>query len=195
MLQSPLFENAIALATQINHVFVRSFDLKTPFRYEDVLPGERFGLINFRRLSKGSYSAHNGVDIRPLTMDALIVLGCKDMYEASQMELAWMLNADHVSNAIKTLEYFDGAGLLHDLEINGDITAVPRQSIKPLEDSQEPNPKIKNGRNGRPIHPWVVDVSWEMTGMLNIPKGYDGQHILYPQIDTQATTYLTPIPR
>jgi hypothetical protein len=195
MIQSPHFNNAIALATQLNYIFTRSFDLKTPFRYDDVLPGEHYGLINFRYLRQGAYQAHNAVEQRPLIMDALIVIGCKDMYEASQMELAWLINADHVSNAIKTLDEFDGAVLLHDLQITGDITAVPRQSVKPLEDSEDPHPKVKNGRNGRPIHPWIVDISWEMQGMLNIPKGYDGQHIQYQEIDIQATTYINPIPR
>lgn len=192
MIKSPHFDSAIALASQLNQVFVREFELKSSFRYEDVLPGERYGLINFRYLRQGTYQARNGVAQHPLIMDALIVLGCKDRYEASHMELAWMLNADHISNAIKTLEYFDGAGLLHDLQISGDITAVPRQSIKTVEEETEPNSKTKGGRA---IHPWIVDVSWEMQAMLNIPKGYDGQHIEYGQIDTQATTYLTPIPR
>jgi hypothetical protein len=190
MIKSPYFDTGRALATQINNVFVRSFGLKTPFRYDDVLPGEQYGLINFRYLRQGNYLAHNAVEQRSLVMDAIVVIGCKDMQEASEMELAWMLNADHVSNAIKTLDDFDGADLLHDLEISGDITAVPRQSVKPLEDSQDSNPKIRNGRNARPIHPWMVDISWELKGMLHIPKGYDGQHIQFPQIETGSSNSL-----
>jgi hypothetical protein len=186
MIKSPFFDSAIALATQINQAFTRSFDLKTPFRYEDVLPGERYGIINFRYLRQGEFRAYGSVDRRSLIMDALICVGCRDMYEASQMELAWMINADHVSKAIQNLEDFDGAELLGDLAVNSQITAVPRQSLKPLEDTQDPNPKTKNGRNLRPIHPWIVDVSWEITGTLYIPEGYRGQHITYRELGTEV---------
>lgn len=157
MYRSPYAQLAKDFIYAINKSFLEVFQLEPRFTYDDVMPGEKFGIIslvdddviNQRTLNSSQRKAANFV--------VLIVIGCEHKIEADAEAFAWVMEIDNAIAEIKQI--IEAPKFVTDVKLGSKVTCVPRQSIK--------SP-----------HPWMVDISFELQAQYVIYRDANGKHTL-----------------
>ena len=151
---------------KLNEEFCLALGLMAPFKYDDVLPGERFGIITPRSIKPDTERApanrnvRTGYEFQVIELEILVVLGChpKEIrtgrLESEITGVMMMLDIPHV---IPTLKENLPSELIYDLQATGETAQTLRQSV-------------------RPPHTWTVDVTSGAEAKLVIRRDAQGTH-------------------
>lgn len=157
MHRSPYAQQAKEFIEAINKSFLEAFQLEPCFTYDDVLPGQKFGIISFVDDDVLNQRNLNSIQRKVANFIVLIVIGCEQRIEANAEAFAW---AQEIDNAIAEIkQIIEAPKFVTDIKIGSKITCVPRQSIK------------------KP-HPWMVDISFEVQAQYAIFRDSNGKHAL-----------------
>lgn len=167
---SPYSQTIGSFFEELNKSFCDSLGLKTPFKYEDILPGERFGLITPRSYApdSGRSPAHQnvrtGYEFWLFNLEILVVIGCNrqpnpNLVGRLRSEIAGCEVMLDIQNAIPALKQTLPNELIYDIQCMGEIAQVLRQSVRP------------------PNH-WMVDVTANAQAKLTIRRDAQGLHEL-----------------
>lgn len=170
MLTSPYSGQIRALVHEINEHFVEALELMTPYTRDDVIPGDRYGIINFRSFgvdrSSKARNTRSGFQPKVFQIDILLTIGCETWTEARSLAPSTMVDLDHAIPSLKAL--IETHGWVYDLETGGDIYQSMRQSISPP-------------------HFWMVDVTTNAIARMQVFKAATGEHIFPPESSVQLT--------
>ena len=168
-MRSPYSDSIQSLVHEINTHFIKIFKLSTPYTREDIIPGELYGIINFRSFStdssKQSRNARAGFQPKILGLEILLTTGYEDWLDARAASVGLMIDLDHSLAALKPI--IEHPSWIYDFEINGDISQSVRQATATP-------------------HYWLVDISCEATAKMQLYRDEQGLHIEYPQNNYQT---------
>lgn len=157
MYRSPYASQAKEFIKAINKSFLEAFQLEPRFTYDDVMPGEKLGIISFVDDDVINQRTLNTTQRKVANFIVLIVIGCEHKIEADAEAFAWVQEIDNAIAEIKQI--IEAPKFVTDVKIGSKITCVPRQSIK------------------KP-HPWMVDISFEVQAQYVIYRDVNGKHTL-----------------
>ena len=161
-MRSPYSQQIEFLVREINRHFAAILDLTAPYTREDIIPGDRFGIINFRSFgsdtTKLSRESRAGFESCQFQVEILLTIGCATWIDSCAIAAATMMDLDHAIPAIKQL--VEQKSWVYDLQVKGDIVQSMRQSI------QTP-------------HYWMVDISCDAVAKMQVYKTASGEHTIY----------------
>lgn len=165
MLVSPYSALVEDLVTEVNQHFVDILELTTPYTRDDVIPGDRYGIINFRsfgvdRTSKARNVKGGGFQPKVFQIEILLTLGYETWAEARCAAVAQMVDLDNAIPSLKQM--IESKAWIYDIEVAGDIYQSMRQSISPP-------------------HFWMVDITTSAIARMQIYKNILGQHVIYKE--------------
>lgn len=164
-MRSPYSEQVELLVREVNRHFVENLELLTPYTSEDVVPGDRYGIINFRSFgvdrSSRAANARTGFQPKVFQIEILLTLGCTDWIEAKVLATGCMVDLDHTIPYLKRL--IEQKSWIYDFEIQGDIIQSMRQSVQPP-------------------HFWMVDITADATARMQVYRNAAGEHAIHPSL-------------
>jgi hypothetical protein len=161
-----LYSNGVAeFLTTLNDQFCLQLGLKNPFKYEDILPGERYGIIAPRSIGPDSdrspahTNVRTGYQFQAIDLEILIVLGCERGAAEGRVEsqIAGLKMILGLQTVIPSLKANLPNNLIYDLQQVGESSIVLRQST-------------------RPPHTWTVDVTSSAVAKLTTKRNAQGEH-------------------
>ena len=127
------------LIDSLNSEFAKMFDLKTPFRQEDLEIGKLYGVISvngllatnpLRTSPQSSATPRGAFDDRAFSLSLIIATLVEKRLDAEFFKIKLITDIDSAVSALKKTVKGEGSWA-YDLEINGEISADTRQSSKP----------------------------------------------------------------
>jgi len=152
---SPYRDRINILLTEIRSIFISEFGLLTPFMYEDVQPGERYGFLSFEEWDVDT-SLQAIDNFKVIRGDIVLVHGYKNQNEAEISPTLVMADLDNFRGVVYQ-ELTSTQGIFYDFQIQGAIARALRQPIR--------NPDV-----------WISDVTASAVVKIGIPKTSTGLH-------------------
>lgn len=166
---SPYAELCANFFTTLNTRFVELFQLKTFYSEDNILPGERYGIITVSRggrerdlTSAGDIRA--GFKLLELQMDVILKSGINTRVEGEAEKTRLMLDLDHGIPKLK--EYFDNDQLVSEIKSNEDYLPI-------LAQAKRPQGNVANSPNS-----WVATVTCSAIALIVIKVDVNGLHLM-----------------
>lgn len=154
---SPYRDRINFLLTEIRTIFISEFGLITPFLYEDVQPGERYGMFSFEEWDVDNLLQATD-NFKVIRGDIILTFGYANQDEAELSPVLVMADLDNFRGVV-----YEGLtstqGIFYDFQIQGAIARALRQPIR--------NPNV-----------WISDVTASAVVKIGIPKTSTGLHQL-----------------
>jgi hypothetical protein len=151
---SPWRDHIKLLDQAIEAAFINEFNLLTPFAYDEVQAGERYGYIYASE--QGGDPALQARDIFQIVpYDILLVIGSDSEQAAKGEAAATRFDIDHFLGSIKGL--IEHYSLVYDFRLQGSISNTLSQPIN--------NPEV-----------WLTRASATINARIAIPKLATGAH-------------------
>lgn len=140
---------------EINNVFLSEFSLLMPFKYDDVLPGERYGLLSFEEFDRDTRLQATDI-FKVLRGNLILVTAHETELDASLEAAQLILDLDHFAGVVKE-QLPSGYNILYDFVIENSIQRALRQPLA--------EPDI-----------WIADVTATVAARIALPKTATGSH-------------------
>lgn len=154
---SPYNDRILLLLREIRSIFISEFGLLTPFRYEDVEPGERYGLLSFEEFDSDPELQAKDV-FKVVRGEMILTFGYSDQDEAELSPASVMLGIDNFRGVLHQ-ELSSNQDIFYDFQVKGAIARALRQPIR--------NSNV-----------WISDVTASAIVRVAIPKTSTGIHKL-----------------
>lgn len=146
---------ATFLLMEIESLFISEFRLRTPFEYDDVMPGDRYGFIEFSEFEADPELQAKDI-FKVFKADIILTFGFGRENEARHSFAEMSLDLDNWVGAL-TRVMSSGYDLLYDFKLRGGVSRSIRQ---PLRDPGT----------------WIVDVQTQAIARIAIDKDAHGVH-------------------
>ena len=151
-----IYSNRVTfLLMEIESLFISEFGLRTPFQYDDVMAGDRYGFIEFSEFEADPELQAKDV-FKVFKADIVLTFGFEKENEARHSFGGMALDLDNWTGAL-TKVISSGYDLLYDFKLRGGISRSTRQ---PLRDPGT----------------WIVDVQTQAIARVAIDKDAHGEH-------------------
>lgn len=152
---SPYRNSIYQVLLEIDALFISEFELLTPFKYDDVLPGERYGILSFEEFDRDTRL--NATDVfKVIRGDLILVFGYDNEQSAKIQPAQIMLDLDNFVGVCKE-KLPSGYNVLYDFVLESSITRSLRQ---PLND-----PDL-----------WIAVLTATVAARIALPKTKTGSH-------------------
>jgi hypothetical protein len=153
---SPLRDRAFNLIHDIRSIFINEFNLLTPFLYEDVQPGERYGLISFEEFDVDPELQAKDY-FKVIRGEIILTFGYSSQDDAEISPIQVMFDLDNFRGALYQ-QLNSTQNLFFDFQIKGAMSRALRQPVR--------NPDV-----------WISDVTASSVVRMGIYKTATGAHI------------------
>lgn len=140
---------------EIESLFVSEFGLRTPYQYDDVMAGDRYGFIEFSEFDSDPEMQAKDI-FKVWRGDIILTFGYEKEMEARHSFAEMSLGLDNWVGVL-TKVISSGYDILYDFKLQGGISRSIRQ---PLRDPGT----------------WIVDAQCQAIARIAIDKDADGVH-------------------
>jgi hypothetical protein len=153
---SPWRRNVQLLFTELENLFFSEFGLITPFRYDDINPGERYGMISFEQwdIDRNLQATET---FKTVTGSFIICSGYSTEQEAKIDPLQLMFDLDNFGGVVQE-ELSESFGLLYQFKLD-DFSPLQRSLRQPIR-----NPDV-----------WISDVTGSCVARIAIDHFASGK--------------------
>lgn len=152
---SPYRDRVYLLLMELRTIFTSEFGLLTPFMYEDVQPGERYGMFSFEEWDVDNELQATDV-FKVIRGDIILCFGYSSLLEAEVSPMMVMADLDNFRGAVYQ-GLTSNQDIFYDFQIQGVMSRALRQPIR--------NPDV-----------WISDVTCSALVKIAIPKTSTGLH-------------------
>ena len=166
---SPYSELCADFFNTLNTRFVELFELKTFYSEDNILPGERYGIITVNGLNSDrdrSYGSEvrGGHQLLSMRMDLILKSGINTRVEGEAEKTRLMLDLHHGISKLK--EYYDNDGLVAEIRSDESFSGI-------LTQAKRPQGNVANAPNS-----WIATVTCSVTALILIKVDINGLHLM-----------------
>lgn len=168
---SPYAELCADFFNQLNAKFLEIFELQPEFRGENILPGDRFGIISVSGFEEDNSKSYGGSNVRgggfeaiSMKMDVILRSGIATYIEGEAEKARLALDLDHGISLLK--QYFPNEGLISAFKAERNYRPMLSQAK-----SQQGN--VANAKNS-----WIATVTTTATALIIIKTDFNGLHLM-----------------
>lgn len=154
-MSSPYSQRVSLALREIHSLFISEFRLITPFKYDDVLPGERYGMLSFEEFDQDTRLQATEV-FKVIRGNLILVYGYDNEADALFGSTEAMIDLDHFVGVVKE-KMPTGYNVLYDVVIEN---SIPRSLRQPLND-----PSV-----------WIADITATIAARIGLQKTINSSH-------------------